>query len=126
MVSWKQLLIYGPVEKNELGLMNKDAEFGCLGWNIIDTVVNVLYFTGFSRKPFLLFLHFSEWLNLKKILLQFEIKCFLNVTSSFLISQNIELDIFTMSFFFINLQGKPISLISPSHPSIPRKGMQDG
>ena len=101
MVSWKQLLIYGPVEKNELGSMNKDAEFGCLGWNIIDTVINVLYFTGFSREPFLLFLHFSEWLNLKKILLQFEIKCFLNVTSFFLISQNIELDIFTMSFFFM-------------------------
>ena len=53
MISRKQLLIQGPVEKNELGLMKKDAKFGCLGWNIIDTV-NILYFTGFSRKPFLL------------------------------------------------------------------------
>ena len=47
--------------------MKKDAEFGFLGWNIIDTVVNVLYFPRFSRKPFLLFHHFSEWINLIEV-----------------------------------------------------------
>ena len=30
MISWKQLLIQGPVEKNELGLMRKEAELWLL------------------------------------------------------------------------------------------------